>query len=247
MKLGGTVQKHSLIVKEVILRYYLNMFLSIILPVILCFIPLIVAFLIFALGLKIKAGQLCLAVLLGLAAVLPISVIQFFLPSLNILSEQPILREILKSLLLYGLVEECLKCVFVLALPKKEKTALEFLLLAFTMGLALGCFESIVYYLDHLQMANNRSATLLYGPIFLRIFSSDLIHMTCTGLCGLFIYSIRNKRTVVTCLISAVLLHGFYDFLAGFENGLRWFAVFAILLSIAECRLKYSTITGPEE
>ena len=119
------------------MRYYLNMFLSIILPVILCFIPLIVAFLIFALGLKIKAGQLCLAVLLGLAAVLPISVIQFFLPSLNILSEQPILREILKSLLLYGLVEECLKCVFVLALPKKEKTALEFLLLAFTMGLAL--------------------------------------------------------------------------------------------------------------
>ncbi|MBO4533333.1 MAG: PrsW family intramembrane metalloprotease [Treponema sp.] len=223
------------------------MFLSIILPVILCFIPLILAFLIFALGFKINAGQLCIAVLLGLAAVLPISVIQFFLPSLNILQDQLILRAILKSLLLYGLVEECLKCIFVLALPKKEKTALEFLLLAFTMGLALGCFESIVYYLDHLQLANSRNATLLYGPIFLRIFSSDLIHMTCTGLCGLFIYSIRNKSTVVTCLISAVLLHGIYDFLAGFENGLRWFAIFAILLSIAECRLKYSAVTGPEE
>ena len=221
------------------------MFLSIILPVILCFIPLIAAILIFSLGFKIRIGQLGIAVLLGLAAVLPISVIQFFLPSLNILTDMPILREILKSLLLYGLIEEILKCVFILPLPKKDKTALEFLLLAFTMGLALGCFESIVYYLDHLQMANNRNATLLYAPIFTRIFSSDLIHMTCTGLCALFIYSVRNKCLCLTSLFSAILLHGIYDFFAGFQNGLRWFALFAILLAIAECRLKYSSITNP--
>ena len=218
------------------------MFLSIVLPIILCFIPLIAGFLIFTFAFKSNAGHLSIAVLLGLAAVLPISVIQFFLPSLNILSSQPILREILKSLLLYGLVEEILKCVFVLPLPKKDKSALEFLLLTFTMGLALGCFESIVYYLDHLQMANNRNATLLYGQIFARIFSSDIIHMTCTGLCGLFIYAIRNKRPAVACLISAVVIHGLYDFFAGFQNALRWFAVAAILLAIAECRIKYSSI-----
>jgi RsiW-degrading membrane proteinase PrsW (M82 family) len=223
------------------------MFLSIVLPIILCFIPLIAGFLIFTFALKSNPGHLSIAILLGLAAVLPISVIQFFLPSLDILTEMPILREILKSLLLYGLVEEILKCVFVLPLPKKDKSALDFLLLAFTMGLALGCFESIVYYLDHLQMANNRNATLLYGQIFARIFSSDLIHMTCTGLCGLFIYSIRNKRTAISCLLSAVFLHGIYDFFAGFQNALRWFAVAAILLAIVECRLKYSTLTEDPE
>ena len=223
------------------------MFMSIVLPVILCFIPLIAAFLIFVFALKQKAGQLCIAILLGLAAVLPISVIQFFLPSLNILTSMPILREILKSLLLYGLVEEILKCVFILPLPKKDKSALDFLLLAFAMGLALGCFESIVYYLDHLQLANNRNATLLYGPIFARIFSSDIIHMTCTGLCGLFIYSIRNKKTCITSLLSAVFLHGLYDFFAGFQNGLRWFAIASILLAIAECRLKYGAVAGDEE
>lgn len=217
--------------------------MSIVLPVILCFIPLIAGILIFIFAFKINPGHLSIAVLLGLAAVLPISVIQFFLPSFNILTSMPILREILKSLLLYGLVEEILKCVFVLPLPKKDKSALEFLLLAFTMGLALGCFESIVYYLDHLQMANNRNATLLYGQIFARIFSSDIIHMTCTGLCGLFIYSIRNKRTFISCLLSAVFIHGVYDFFAGFQNALRWFAVAAILLAIAECRLKYTSIT----
>lgn len=221
--------------------------MTIILPVILCFIPLIAAFLIFALGLKVNAGHLTIAVLLGLAAVIPISVIQFFLPSLNILTQMPILREILKSLFLYGLVEEILKCIFILPLPKKDKTALEFLLLAFIMGLSLGCFESIVYYLDHLQIANNRNATLLYGLIFARIFSSDLIHMTCTGLCGLFIFSIRNKSTSITCLLSAVLLHGIYDFFAGFQNGLRWFAIAAILLAIVECRLKYSVISNPDQ
>ena len=223
------------------------MFLSIILPICLCFIPLIAAFLIFSLGFKQRISHLLIAILLGLAAVLPISIIQFFLPSLNILTEQPILREILKSLFLYGLVEEALKCIFILPLPKKEKTPLEFLLLAFTMGLALGCFESIVYYLDHLQLATTRNATLLYGPIYARIFSSDIIHMTCTGLCGLFIYSIRNKTPVITSIITAVLLHGIYDFFAGFQNGLRWFAIFVILLSIAECRLKYSAITNPQQ
>ena len=217
--------------------------MSIILPVILCFIPLIAGFLLFSLAFKANTGHLFIAVLLGLGAVLPISIIQFFLPSINILTDYPILRAILKSLLLYGLVEECLKCIFILPLPKKDKTPFEFLMLAFTMGLALGCFESIVYYLDHLQMANNRSATLLYGQIFMRIFSSDIIHMTCTGLCGLFIYSIRNKKTVITCVISAVVIHGIYDFFAGFQNGLRWFAVAAILLAIVECRLKYRTIT----
>ena len=220
--------------------------MSIVLPVILCFIPLVAAFLIFALALKAKTSHLFIAILLGLAAVLPISVIQFFLPSLDILTSLPILRAILKSLLLYGFVEEALKCIFVLPLPKKDKTALDFLLLSFTMGLALGCFESIVYYLDHLQMANNRYATLLYAPIFTRIFSSDIIHMTCTGLCGLFIYSVRNKRTCVTSLLSAIFLHGLYDFFAGFQNALRWFAIFAILLAIVECRLKYATVTASD-
>ncbi len=219
------------------------MFMSIVLPVLLCFLPLIAGFLLSTFAFKLNAGHLSIAVLLGLAAVIPISVIQFFLPSLNILSSIPILREILKSLFLYGLVEEVLKCLFLLPLPKKDKSPLEFLLLAFTMGLALGCFESIVYYLDHLQMASHRSATLLYGQIFARIFSSDIIHMTCTGLCSLFIFSIRNKKTMVSCLLSAVFIHGVYDFFAGFQNALRWFAVAAILLAIAECRLKYSAIS----
>ena len=223
------------------------MLLSIILPVILCFIPLFISLFVCIFAFKIKTWHLIISVLMGLLAVVPISVIQFFLPDFNILENMPILKAILKSLLLYGLVEEIFKCVFILPLPKKEKTAFEFLLISFVMGLALGCFESVVYYLDHLQIANNRNATLLYGSIFLRIFSSDLIHMTCTGLCGLFIFSMRNNKSGITCLLSAVILHGIYDFFAGFQNGLKWFAVFAILLAIVECRLKYSSIANPDQ
>ena len=223
------------------------MLLSIILPVILCFIPLFISLFVCIFAFKIKTWHLIISVLMGLLAVVPISVIQFFLPDFNILENMPILQAILKSLLLYGLVEEIFKCVFILPLPKKEKTAFEFLLISFVMGLALGCFESVVYYLDHLQIANNRNATLLYGSIFLRIFSSDLIHMTCTGLCGLFIFSMRNNKSGITCLLSAVILHGIYDFFAGFQNGLKWFAVFAILLAIVACRLKYSSIANPDQ
>lgn len=218
------------------------MFLSIILPVFLCFIPLIVGFLVFSLKFRTRAAHFVVAMLLGLVAVLPISIIQFFLPEISLFGTSPILRSILKSILLYGLVEELLKSIFMLPIPKKEKSALEFLILAFTFGLTLGCFESVVYYLDHLQLATSRGATLLYGSIFVRIFSSDIIHMCCAGLGGLFIFSIVKKQTKVSCLICAILIHGFYDFFAGFQNGLKWFAIFAVLLAIVECRIKYQVL-----
>jgi hypothetical protein len=44
-----------------------------------------------------------------------------------------------------------------------------------------------------------------------------------------------------------VLLHGIYDFFAGFANSLRWFSVAVVLMSIIECRIKYSALTNPEK
>ena len=217
--------------------------------IVLCFVPLILAVIVIAAAYKLKITHILIAVLLGLAAVLPISIIQYFIPDLSGLFTSPVLFSLLQSMLIYGFIEETFKTLLLLPLPHKlydgdeEKGLRDFLLLSFVMGLSLGCFESVVYYFDHMQIANSRGATLLYGQIFARIFSSDIIHMTCTGLCGLFIYAIRNKRPAVACLISAVVIHGLYDFFAGFQNALRWFAVAAILLAIVECRLKYSAIT----
>jgi RsiW-degrading membrane proteinase PrsW (M82 family) len=224
----------------------------------LCFLPLIIAILIFSTAFKLKLLHQLIAVLLGLAAVLPISVIQYFMPAIPGLQLSLVLRALLKSLLLFGLVEELFKTLVIFILPHKlydsdlendasENGRLSFLLLAFVIGLSLGCFESVVYYFDHLQIANSRGATLLYGQIAVRIFTADIIHMTCTGLCGLFVYSCRNKPRHLSCLIGAIFLHGIYDFFAGFSNGLRWFALAVVLMSIAECRIKYTSLKNVDK
>ena len=218
---------------------------------ILCFVPLILVIALFTFVYKLKLIYQLIAVFLGLIAVLPISFIQFFLPELPGVGFSPILHALLKSLLLYGLIEELFKTLILIFLPHKnlsESTeARDFLQLAFVAGLALGCFESVVYYFDHLQIANSRGATLLYGQIAVRIMTSDVIHMTCTGLCGLFIYSCRKAPRHTSFLIIAVLLHGVYDFFAGFAGNIRWFSVAVVLMSIAECRIKYTSLQNNEE
>jgi len=204
-----------------------------------CFLPLLVSFVLFAIVFKLKIINMMIAILLGLIAVFPISIIQYFLPSIDFLQGSPILRTLIKSLILYGFVEEVIKMLFLMPIPYKKLSELEFLLLSFIMGLALGCFESMVYFLDHLQMANAKGAQLIYGSIFSRIFSSDIIHMACTGLCGLFIFSCRNKPSKISVFLTAVILHGVYDFFSGFQNNLHYFAYVVIILSLIECRNKY--------
>lgn len=217
--------------------------------ILLCFLPLILAVVIVTLGFKIKLIHQLVACLVGLIAVLPISFIQYFLPELPVIAFSPVLRALLKSLLLYGLVEELLKMAALFPLPHKEYSELDTLLLAFIMGLALGCFESVVYYFDHLQIANNKGAQLLYGQIALRIFTSDLIHMACTGLSGLFVFTCRNKeqKAKVSFFVTAVILHGVYDFFAGFSGGIKWFSAVVVLLAIAECRIKYVSLQKNEK
>ena len=244
------------------------MFKELKLGIALCFLPLIIAILVFTLCFKLKIIHQLIAVLLGLLAVLPISFIQYFLPELPSLGNNLILHTLVKSLLLYGLVEELFKALILFLLPHKiyDKNGSpdtrtesdgagisgrlrDFLFLAFIAGLALGCFESVVYYFDHLQLANSRGATLLYGQIAVRIFTSDIIHMMCTGLCGLFIYSCRNKPCKVSFMVIAVLLHGIYDFFAGFStsSNLRWFSIAVVLMAIIECRVKYTSLKNDGE
>jgi len=222
-----------------------------IIGIILCFIPLILAVLILTITKKLKFTHQLLAVLFGLIAVVPISFLQFFIPDLSGLFKSPILFSIIQSLLLYGLIEETLKTALILPLPHKNYSCLNFLLLSFVMGLALGCFESVVYFFDHMQTAKAKGAQLLFLPIFLRIFTSDIIHVSCTGLGGLFIWSCRNecggkKSPRISILITAILLHGFYDFFAGFTSQLRWFSAAVILLALVECRIKYTSLQGKE-
>lgn len=210
--------------------------------IILCFLPLVIAIILFTTKSKIKITHQLVASLLGLVAVLPISFIQYFLPPYTGILSSVILYSLLKSFILYGLIEELFKMVLLLPLPHKNYSPKDFLYISFVMGLSLGCFESMVYYFQHLQSANDIGAQLLYFQIFTRILTADIIHMSCAGLSAMFIYSCRNKTRKISPLIWAVLLHGIYDFFAGFNSGLRYFSFVVVLLAMAECRIKYNDI-----
>ena len=208
----------------------------------LCFLPLVLCFLIYSFCLKIQITNQLTATLLGLIAVFPISVIQYFLPPFTLFEQTPVLQTLLKSIIVYGFIEEFIKFLFLIPIPSKKLSEFEFLMLSFMAGLVLGCFESAVYFLDHMQIAASKGAQLLLRQIFLRIFSADLIHMTCTGLCGLFLFSIRNKPTKFSVFMIAVLLHGTYDFFVGFQNPLKYFSIVVIILAIIECQNKYLSL-----
>lgn len=220
---------------------------------ILCFVPLLFAFCLFTFIFKLKISHQLLAVLLGLAIVFPISVIQYVVPTTNVFQNMPIVGTMLKSLIIYGLVEELFKTIVLVPVlstktVKEEYSALQLLFLSFLLGLSLACFESLVYLFDRLQIANNKGAQLLYHHIFLRIFTSDLIHMSCAGLCGLFVISKRynNNKSKISYLFLAILLHGIYDFFAGFQNNLKYFSYLVVLLALIECRVKYTALTKKE-
>lgn len=220
---------------------------------ILCFVPLLFAFCLFTFIFKLKISHQLLAILLGLAIVFPISVIQYVVPTTNVFQNMPIVGTMLKSLIIYGLVEELFKTIVLVPVLstksiKEEYSAIQLLFLSFLLGLSLACFESLVYLFDRLQIANNKGAQLLYHHIFLRIFTSDLIHMSCAGLCGLFVISKRynNNKSKISYLFLAILLHGIYDFFAGFQNNLKYFSYFVVLLALIECRVKYTALTKKE-
>lgn len=220
--------------------------MALILPLILCFVPLIALFCILIFVFKLNVTHLLISLVAGLVCVLPVSVIQFFCGMAPFFSNQNLIFVLVKSVLLYGFVEELCKMAFVFVLPHKEYTPLNFLLLSFFFGLSLGCFESVIYYLDHLQKASLMGGNLLYKSIFIRMITSDLIHTFCAGLLGLFVYQNRKSETYVSLIILAVLLHGVYDFFAGFSNAFKYFSVAVIFFAALECRVKYS-IYNPSE
>jgi len=222
------------------------MFIKLALSILICFIPLIAGFFIFSLKLKIKALHLLFAIVLGLIAIFPGSIIQYLIPQDFFTGNNLILFSLLKSLLLYGFLEEFFKAALIIPLPKKNYSLLNFLCLSFMFGLSFCCFESTVYFLDNLQLSINRDGDFLYSLIITRLITSDIIHTACSGLCGLFIYSCFQKKYKISCFLEAVLLHGLYDFFIGFKSSLRWFFIVVLLLSILECRLKYTALKNSD-
>ncbi|MFA6856662.1 MAG: PrsW family glutamic-type intramembrane protease [Treponema sp.] len=214
----------------------------------LCFVPYAVVFLLLKFLGKEKITVELLATLSGLLSVLPITFLQFYIGGFPFFNKSSWSGQLFKTILFNGFVEEVLKMLvmFVLfLLLKKKLTLANFFGCAILCGLSLGCFESAVYFLQHLQHANNVGAYLVYEEIFMRMFTADFVHMFCAGLSGLFIWSVRQHKADILAIIYAVLLHGLYNFFILYDSYF-WFAIAAVLFAAIQCRLRY-TIQAAEK
>lgn len=206
----------------------------------LCFVPLIVMF--FFVRRFAQVGTIvCLyAVLLGLLAVAPISILQFYVADIPILNSNHWITQLLRAVLFNGLIEEFIKIIFIFFLPSKRLSLGNFFLCACICGMSLGCFESAIYFLQHLQQANTIGTHLIYVQIFTRMFTSDAVHTLCAGLGGLFIRSIKRMRIDIAAFLFAPLIHGLYDFFALYDDFKR-FSVAALLFLVVQCRISYTS------
>ena len=101
-------------------------------------------------------------------------------------------------------------------------------------GLALGCFESVIYLVSG------------YENIGLRLVTAVMLHTACAGLGGIFVWSVKNKRTKVLPFIFAIILHGVYNYFAGFSTSIRWFSIVIIVLAFIECRSQAVSVSSED-
>lgn len=208
--------------------------------IILCFVPFVTVFLLAKILIDDVSivKELC-ACVLGLIAVLPVTVLQFFCGDLLLFKGSMFLSVLFRALVLYGLIEEGIKCGTLFLFPVKNESVKLVFVYSLIAGLFLGCFESVIYLINAIQKAVNRGGEILLHMIYLRTFTSIVIHTFCAGLLGMFVYSAKNKKPMWGAVFYAVLLHGLYDFFAIMQKPINYFSYAAILLLILQCRIFY--------
>lgn len=208
--------------------------MSIFIFIFLCFVPLLVCCILFCLFVpNFKTRYGLWASFVGLVSLIPIVFIQFFILNLPIFDKNNILSVLITAIIFNGLVEESVKMICLLLLPSKKTTFSVFFSMTLLSGLALGCFETLIYLFTGLE------------TIWQRLFTAVLIHTFCAGLSGIYVWTFKHKNSAVTPFIFSAVLHGLYNFFAGFSGAYKWFSILAIGMAILECRIWYTKIKNP--
>lgn|SRR5574344_168598 len=173
-----------------------------------------------------------------------------------------LIEETIKMLLLFilpakkiGLSEE----------PRKYLPA--FFTYALLSGLSVASFESLIYVISGYQNIGLRMATAVVihtccaGLSGLFVFSTHLKKMATSKTTSSKKQSApaaKSKRTAkksandtvslsprlrVIAYIFAVLLHGVYNYFAGFNTSIKYFSFAVILFALIECRVQYKAIS----
>ena len=220
--------------------------MNVYLVIALCFIPLILIFVLSTFFTKLKISTGIISVLFALLSVIPITFIQYllteFLPSDFFSIKNGIFFLFVKVLFFAGFLEESLKFLILFLFPSKKLNLKQFMAAALIFGITLGCFESAVYYLNSLHRTQIRHAELIYSLIFTRMISSDLIHAFCAGLSAFSVFAAKNKKIYISPVIISILIHGIFDLFQYFDNAIKYFSIAAILFAVIELRVKYSVL-----
>ena len=205
----------------------------------LSFLPLLCIFVIFRFaisGFKVRYGLL--AILLGLLSLVPIVIIQSFVRNLPVFTSNTLFAALITVMLFNGLIEESVKMGTLFLLPVKKMNFPTFFALSLVAGLALACFETVIYLFSG------------YLDIEVRTATAVVMHCLCTGLSGISVWLWKNpgekKKKSWAPWLWAVILHGSYNFFAGFSGFYRWFSLATIMLTALESRIWYKKIGGIE-
>ncbi len=207
-------------------------------PIVICVIPPIASLACIVLlvrDFKIKFGIISL--LLGLFAVLPIAAIQFFIELAFHMEARSLPSIMFRDILINGFVEETIKMLFLFFLSSRKLSLEGFFACSILSGISLGCFETLIYFISGVQKS-----------IELRLLTAVIIHACCTGLAGLFVYSIKTKCTRLYPYVLSVCLHGIYNYFAGFRmtSFFFYFSILVVLVALVECRVRYRSFV-PEK
>ena len=207
----------------------------------LCFIPLVATTLLLTMlvgGLRLRYSLW--ACVVALIAVLPIAFVQFFVGRLPVFADNTFSSLLLTAMLFNGAIEESLKALFMLLLPRKKLPLAAFFSCALLFGLTLGSFETVIYLVRLLQTAALPTGIdAAFRLMVLRMATAVLVHTFCAGLSGLGIWQAAHGKLRPTPFLYTVLLHGFHNFFAAFNTNFRYFSIVAILFAALECRIWY--------
>lgn len=201
------------------------------------FIPLVTVYICFLLlGKDFNKFHGAAACLCGLMALLPIELVLIMIHAWNPFASANLPGRLIKGLLVNGIIEESAKMAFLFLLPAKKSKLSAFFSYAVLCGLTLGCLETLIYLIN-----GNRSITL-------RLFTAVVMHTFCSGLSGLFVFSIKRRKELKDKsflwlpFVLAVLFHGLYNYYAGIYGFAHYFAYAVIAATILECKLRYQSV-----
>lgn len=204
-------------------------------PIILCFVPFVTMFALFAILVpEFSAPKGLVASLAGLLALVPITIAQFLIPGMRLFGQSKALSILLYSIVFLGLVEECFKALALFVVGAKGERVSHWFCYSLLAGMVFGCFESVIYFLQDFQ---NIGHGVTLNLIYLRMFTAVLVHTLCAGLGGFTIYYCKNLGWNVWPLLNAVLIHGLYDYFVSFNTPVRFFCVIVILSAVIKCRV----------